>query len=123
MKWIRVTSWMLGACLLVFGATIGARMMTPSAESPHDDGWPYYGHDAGGMRYSPLTQINPENVGRLRAAWTYDSGDAFNEQMSAGENADQREADYIVFAANHAAESLFEFGGFVGYGAGGLERH
>ncbi len=43
--------------------------------------------------------------------------------MSAGEDGDQREADYIVFAANYAAESLFKFGGFMGYGAVGLERH
>src|SRR6202790_3440182 len=75
MKWIRVTSWTLGACLLVFGATIGARKMTPSAESPHDDDWPYYGHAAGGMRYSPLTQINRENVATLKVAWTFHTGD------------------------------------------------
>ena len=24
--------------------------------------WPFYGHDAGGTRYSPLKQINRENV-------------------------------------------------------------
>ena len=24
--------------------------------------WPTYGHDVGGMRYSPLTQITPANV-------------------------------------------------------------
>ena len=24
--------------------------------------WPTYGHDSGGMRYSPLTQITPANV-------------------------------------------------------------
>jgi quinoprotein glucose dehydrogenase len=33
--------------------------------------WPTYGHDAGGMRYSPLTQITPSNVGQLRPAWVY----------------------------------------------------
>jgi quinoprotein glucose dehydrogenase len=30
------------------------------------------------IRYSPLTQINRGNVGRLRVAWTYDSHDAFH---------------------------------------------
>ena len=29
------------------------------------------------IRYSPLTQINRENVARLAVAWTYDSHDAF----------------------------------------------
>ena len=33
--------------------------------------WPTYGHDPGGMRYSPLTQITPGNVARLEKAWVY----------------------------------------------------
>lgn len=33
--------------------------------------WPTYGHDAGGMRFSPLAEITPQNVGQLREAWTY----------------------------------------------------
>jgi quinoprotein glucose dehydrogenase len=39
------------------------------------DDWPVYGHDAGGMRYSPLTQINRENVAQLKVAWTFHTGD------------------------------------------------
>jgi quinoprotein glucose dehydrogenase len=38
-------------------------------------GWPSYGGDAGGSRYSPLTQINRENVRQLRVAWTYRTGE------------------------------------------------
>lgn len=37
--------------------------------------WPYYGGDAGGMKYSPLKQIHRGNVGRLRVAWTYHTGE------------------------------------------------
>jgi len=37
--------------------------------------WPYYGHDAGGMRYSPLKEIGPQNVAQLRVAWTFHTGD------------------------------------------------
>ncbi len=33
--------------------------------------WRTYGHDAGGMRFSPLKQITPENVGKLKVAWVY----------------------------------------------------
>ena len=40
----------------------------PSASDASTDTWPYYGHDAGGMRYSPLTQINRDNVAQLRVA-------------------------------------------------------
>ena len=41
----------------------------PAAAAPTD--WPAYGHDAGGGRFSPLTQITPDNVGKLQVAWTY----------------------------------------------------
>jgi len=37
--------------------------------------WPAYGGDAGGMRYSPLTQINRDNVSRLKVAWVFHTGD------------------------------------------------
>lgn len=33
--------------------------------------WPTYGHDPGAMRYSPLTQVTPANVNRLKPAWVY----------------------------------------------------
>ena len=34
--------------------------------------WPSYGHDPGGMRFSPLKQINASNVTKLVRAWKYD---------------------------------------------------
>ena len=40
--------------------------------------WPAYGHDPGGARFSPLKQINPENVGKLRRAWVYKTGEFGN---------------------------------------------
>jgi len=39
-------------------------------------GWPAYGGDPGGARYSAAAQISPRNVARLRVAWTYRTGDA-----------------------------------------------
>jgi quinoprotein glucose dehydrogenase len=33
--------------------------------------WPTYGHDKDGMRFSPLTQITPQNVQTLQPAWVY----------------------------------------------------
>lgn len=36
--------------------------------------WPNWGGSEGGARFSPLTQISPQNVRRLRAAWTYRMG-------------------------------------------------
>lgn len=45
-----------------------------------DDGiaagdWPAYGRDQAGTRYSPLKQINDKNVGQLKEAWTFRTGD------------------------------------------------
>jgi quinoprotein glucose dehydrogenase len=33
--------------------------------------WRTYGHDYGDSRYSPLAQITPANVGKLKPVWTY----------------------------------------------------
>ena len=47
---------------------------------PHIDyngpvaGWEHWGNDEGGSRYSPLTQVTPENVAALKPAWTYHVG-------------------------------------------------
>ena len=41
---------------------------------PQESDWPAYGRDAGGSRYSPLSQINRNNVKELRAVWTYRTG-------------------------------------------------
>ncbi|WP_291574416.1 pyrroloquinoline quinone-dependent dehydrogenase [Bradyrhizobium sp.] len=37
--------------------------------------WPVYGGDAGGSRYSPLTEINKGNVAQLKVAWELHTGD------------------------------------------------
>jgi len=68
---------------LLFIAAIGtSRVGQPSsnAQSSNPAGatnndWGYYGHDAGGTRFSPLTQINRDNVGKLQVAWTFHTGD------------------------------------------------
>ncbi|MDQ0390671.1 glucose/quinate/shikimate family membrane-bound PQQ-dependent dehydrogenase [Labrys monachus] len=41
---------------------------------PVDD-WQAYGHSSLGDRYSPLTQITPDNADTLKVAWTYHTGD------------------------------------------------
>lgn len=43
-------------------------------------GWPDYGNDKGGTRYSPLTQITPHNVQHLEVAWEYHTGDLSDGQ-------------------------------------------
>src|SRR6202008_511209 len=47
----------------------------PASTQTVDGEWRAYGHDVLGSRYSPLTDINRDNVGRLRVAWTYHTGE------------------------------------------------
>jgi quinoprotein glucose dehydrogenase len=58
---------------------VAAACLTVATQAPvrrvSTDAWPYYGHDAGGTRYSPLTQITRANVSRLKVAWTFHTGD------------------------------------------------
>jgi quinoprotein glucose dehydrogenase len=44
------------------------------AQAKRDSGWPNYGNDGGGTRYSPASQIDRTNVAQLKAAWTYRTG-------------------------------------------------
>lgn len=57
--------------------TLAQKKPAPSAAE-----WPAYGRDGGGARFSPLTQINRDNVKQLQPVWTYRTGD-----LSDGKNA------------------------------------
>lgn len=43
-------------------------------------GWPQYGGDPGGQRYSSSSQINKSNVGSLKRAWKFDTGDVSDRE-------------------------------------------
>jgi quinoprotein glucose dehydrogenase len=55
------------------------------SQVPSESDWPNYGNDPGGMRHSALSQINRENVARLKVAWIYHTGD-----ISAGHDGRKR---------------------------------
>src|SRR5579859_1917643 len=61
-------SWVLPAIAMFCWASFAADQSAPDA------GWPNYGNDAGGTRYSIARQIDPSNVAQLRVAWTYRTG-------------------------------------------------
>ena len=46
-----------------------AAVLVPGLGAQTD--WSAYGHDPGGQRYSPLTQINTQNVSKLKLAWQF----------------------------------------------------
>jgi len=54
--------------LLLFSPALVRAQTTPDA------GWPNYGNDPGGTRYSPAKQIDRGNVAQLQVAWTYRTG-------------------------------------------------
>jgi membrane-bound PQQ-dependent dehydrogenase (glucose/quinate/shikimate family) len=51
-------------------------------QTPTSTDWPHYGGDAGGMRYSRLTQINRKNVAQLKVAWVFHTGDVADGKHS-----------------------------------------
>ncbi len=48
---------------------------TPAPRGGEATDWPAYGGDAGGSRFSPLDEINRDNVAALRVAWTFRTGE------------------------------------------------
>ncbi|MFP5355961.1 MAG: hypothetical protein ACLGIK_12575, partial [Gemmatimonadota bacterium] len=46
--------------------------------------WPTYGGDAGGMKYSPLADIDRDNVRHLAPAWRWDTGDPASPPADSG---------------------------------------
>ncbi|GAB3893146.1 outer membrane protein assembly factor BamB family protein [Spirosoma agri] len=62
--------------ILALAGLLSANWVT-NAVNPHLPGndWPTYGGNNAGNRYSPLTQINRQNVKNLTLAWTYETGD------------------------------------------------
>ncbi len=60
---------LFGSALVVLAGALAQSNRDQAGESSTE--WPTYGHDSGGMRFSPLKQITPANVDRLKVAWVY----------------------------------------------------
>jgi quinoprotein glucose dehydrogenase len=54
---------------------IEAPSATPRSSIAGDGDWRNYGNDAGGMRFSSLQQITPNNVPELEAVWSFRVGE------------------------------------------------
>src|SRR5215813_5011797 len=57
------------------GAVLQTLMLLVLVGPTSGQEWRYYGGDAGGSRHSSLTQINKENVSKLKRAWAYHTGE------------------------------------------------
>ena len=103
-----MVSWM---CVVWMGVAVAA---DPGPGSVDPDNWPQYHRTSNGWRYSPLTQINADNVHRLKVAWVHQPGDITN-----GLNATPLVIDGVlyysgpfnnVFALNAASgEALWQY--------------
>ena len=61
---------------LALVAAVASRYSTIAGQSNgsasrNSSDWAAYGHDPGGQRFSPLTQLTPDNVNSLQVAWAY----------------------------------------------------
>lgn len=63
-----------GRTTRVAAAGLGVVLGFCAVAMGQDAGWPTYGNDRGGMRYSTAKQINQETVQKLKLAWTYRTG-------------------------------------------------
>jgi quinoprotein glucose dehydrogenase len=70
------------AALLVTAITATA-FFGPSLAADLSAEWPTNGHDKGNMRFSPLNQITPANVGGLQQAWVFHMRPAYLDNPAA----------------------------------------
>lgn len=70
----------VGVCGLMLA--IGASASLRARDEKREKDWPVYGGTAENNHYSPLRQINRKNVGKLRMAWSFDTGEEGGLQTS-----------------------------------------
>ncbi len=59
------------AFAVVFGMSYAIASRPGAVSKPDGDDWLYVDHDLAGTRYSPLKQINRQNLAKLKFAWIY----------------------------------------------------
>jgi len=73
-------SLLAGLAPTVLAILLGSAPSFGDAAAASDQGWPSYGGDSGGMKYSSLADINAHNVGALKLAWRWTTGEQPFEQ-------------------------------------------
>lgn len=69
--YVTVAVCSMGVGLLYAQAKQGAATTLDPEKYAASTEWPTYGHDSGGMRFSPLKEITPANVNTMEVAWVY----------------------------------------------------
>lgn len=65
----------ISSFVVVYALVFAAGTPAQNAHQPANQDWAVYGGDAENTHYSPLTQINRDNVKDLRVAWEYNTGE------------------------------------------------
>ena len=73
----RMVKYVAVCLLLLVGCKAQEKEIAVDAQQQD---WPAYGGNAAGNRYSPLAQLNKDNVKQLQVAWTYDTGENNNPE-------------------------------------------
>src|SRR6266852_4404533 len=71
---MKTKSFSLSVMTLCVVACLTFLSAATRAQSAQEAGWPTYGNDPGGTRYSPAKQIDRGNVAQLKVAWTFRTG-------------------------------------------------
>src|SRR5262249_30310535 len=110
-------------------AAVTVWTLVSAAGDTGDVGWLVNG-GPGNSRYSPLNGITPANVGRLQAAWTYDSHDSFkgsemqsNPIVVAGVLYATTPTLQVIALAADTGRELWKFDPSGGAGSRGRFRH
>ena len=88
-----------GRCQALSFKTLAVLVLAAAACARHDappNDWRVTGGEPGNARYSLLDQINRGNVGRLRVAWTYHTGD-----IPAGGHSEIQATPIVVDGTSH----------------------
>ncbi|HSC64238.1 MAG TPA: membrane-bound PQQ-dependent dehydrogenase, glucose/quinate/shikimate family [Caldimonas sp.] len=76
----------------------------PAAPTPAADDWTVYGGTPQGQRYSTLADITPGNVGDLKVAWTFHTGDKKrpdDPEETTAENVPLKVGDTLYLCSKH----------------------
>src|SRR5258708_36470384 len=68
--WMKTFSACAAATVIAIGCGLVAQSGAARRTAASSE-WPTYGHDPGGLRFSPLTQITLANVSQLKVAWAH----------------------------------------------------
>jgi glucose dehydrogenase len=80
LDWLDTSPLRVSEFVAEYASTMAAKpaavfllLLVPCGGSAQE--WRFYGGDTGGARFSSLQQINRQNVGALKRAWTYHTGE------------------------------------------------